>query len=136
MAAIKNLQTLLASMEPILDSEEYVFCTFPETTVADLLYLEPIGSFWEKEGLTLIVNKAIAGKHNIQFDSTFALISLTIHSSLEAVGLTAAIANKLTSKNISTNVVAAYYHDHLFVPKDKAQEAMNALYELQTESRD
>lgn len=123
-------------MEPVLHPEQFVFCTFPNTTLIDMLYLDPIGSFIEKEGLTLILNKSIAKKHHIQFDSAFCLISLTIHSSLEAVGLTAAIAKKLTSKNISTNVVAAYYHDHLFVPKERAKDAMDALYELQAENKE
>ena len=54
-----------------------------------------------------------------------------VHSSLDAVGLTAAFSAKLTEKNISANVIAAYYHDHIFVPKEKAEQALNAILELQ-----
>ncbi|MEY8611425.1 ACT domain-containing protein [Parabacteroides segnis] len=71
---------------------------------------------------------------SIRFDTVYKLISLTVHSSLNAVGLTAAIATKLASKDISANVVAAYYHDHIFVQKEKAGPAMEAIMELQAES--
>ena len=71
---------------------------------------------------------------SMRFDTVYKLISLTVHSSLNAVGLTAAIATKLASKDISANVVAAYYHDHIFVQKEKAGLAMEAIMELQAES--
>ena len=133
MAAEKDLKTLLLSMEPILDDNEYVFVTFKKESLADILYLSPLSSFYEKEGLSLIITKESAIKNNIAFESTFRLISLTIHSSLDAVGLTAAISQVLALKGISANVVAAYYHDHIFVPEEKANEAMAALRELQEE---
>ena len=63
--------------------------------------------------------------------SVYRLITLNVHSSLDAVGLTAAFSAKLTEKNISANVIAAYYHDHIFVPKEKAEQALNAILELQ-----
>ena len=70
----------------------------------------------------------------MRFDTVYKLISLTVHSSLNAVGLTAAIATKLASEDISANVVAAYYHDHIFIQKEKAGLAMEAIMELQAES--
>ncbi|WP_029905730.1 ACT domain-containing protein [Prevotella sp. 10(H)] len=134
MNGIENLNELLKSLEPELHTEEFVFCTFPHESLSDKMYLSPISSFQEKEGLTLIITKECAIANSIPFESVFSLISLTIHSSLDAVGLTAAIAGKLASKNISANVVAAYYHDHIFVQKEKAKEAIKALKELQQES--
>lgn len=82
----------------------------------------------------MILEKEMADKYEVNYASVFSLISLTIHSSLDAVGLTAAISKKLADKEISANVVAAYFHDHVFVPKEKAQSAIEALYELQQES--
>lgn len=135
MPGQKSLNILLATMEPRLYEEEYVFCTFKNSSLTDKLHLNPIGSFCEEEGLTLIITKETAHINGIEATAVFSLISLTIHSSLEAIGLTAAIAAKLASKDISANVVAAYYHDHVFVQKEKAQQAMNALRELQEENR-
>lgn len=134
MTGIENLKVLLASMKPELHEEKFIFCSFPNTFLKETFYLEPIASFQEKEGLSLIITKDIAEKNNIHFKSVFRLISLTIHSSLEAVGLTAAIAQKLAAKNISANVVAAYYHDHIFVPEKDIVRAMEALTELQKEN--
>lgn len=134
MPGITNLDTLLSSMEPQLRKEEFIFCTFPDTEITDKLYLKPLCCFHEKEGLTLILEKEMADKYEVNYASAFSLISLTIHSSLDAVGLTAAISKKLADKEISANVVAAYFHDHVFVPKEKAQSAIEALYELQQES--
>lgn len=135
MAAGQGLSALLASMEPVLLDGEYVFCSFPNARIADFVHLDPVASFQEKEGLSLIVDKEIALANDILFDHVYKLISLTIHSSLEAVGLTAAFSQKLASKGISANVVAAYFHDHIFIPEDRANDAVNALSELQKENR-
>lgn len=83
--------------------------------------------FQEKEGLTLVLSAESATQAYLPFEAKFKQITLTVHSSLEAVGLTAAISDKLTQHNISANVIAAYYHDHIFVPADKASAAMIAL---------
>ena len=134
MTGIKELQTLLANVDPVLDERSFIFCTFPELNNDDICRLNPIGFFHEKEGLTLIITTDDALSNGIRFDTVYKLISLTVHSSLNAVGLTAAIATKLASKDISANVVAAYYHDHIFVQKEKAGQAMEAIMELQAES--
>lgn len=108
---------------------EYVFCTV-SGRCSDYAHLEPLASFVESEGVSLILPVATADKANLPYESTFRQITLTVHSSLSAVGLTAAISTKLASHGISANVVAAYYHDHLFVPADKADKALLALREL------
>jgi len=71
---------------------------------------------------------------NINYESVYKLISLNVHSSLDAVGLTAAFSTKLAEKNISANVVAAYYHDHIFVPEEKAEQALAAISEFRLQS--
>ncbi|MCU8158667.1 ACT domain-containing protein [Vibrio vulnificus] len=129
MTCITDLQHLLQSMPPQLVEGDYVFCTV-DGPLKDYLHLDPIATFREQEGLTLVLEAQQAEQAGLTTDSRFCLITLTVHSSLEAVGLTAAFANKLASYGISANVIAGYYHDHIFVPQGKAHEAMSALTEL------
>ncbi|WP_428774395.1 ACT domain-containing protein [Vibrio sp.] len=129
MSGITNLQQLLADLRPQLMDGEYAFCTVIGD-VADYLPLNPLATFYEREGLTLIVPLRNAVQAGMTVETSYRQITLTVHSSLEAVGLTAAVASKLAERQISANVVAAYYHDHIFVPADKAVAALAALQEL------
>ncbi|MGR5387881.1 ACT domain-containing protein [Vibrio crassostreae] len=129
MAAITDLDLLLKSMSPEFIDGSYVFCTVGGG-LADYVQLNPISTFREKEGLTLVLKEEVATKAQLDFDGVFSLITLSVHSSLEAVGLTAAFATKLGSYGISANVIAGFYHDHIFVQKDKAEAAMSALREF------
>lgn len=129
MAGILELNTLLKSMNPELKQGEFIFCCLAGN-LADYVHLNPLASYVEEEGLTLILNADTANKAGITYEAKYNLITLNVHSSLEAVGLTAAVSAKLTEHNISANVVAAFYHDHIFVQTDKAQAAMKALGEI------
>ncbi len=131
MSGIKDLNTLLQSMSPMLNETEYVFCTIPDAQYGDYADLNPIASYQEQEGLTLVVPKNQADNENLSYEGVFQAITLTVHSSLDAVGLTAAVATKLTEHNISANVIAAFYHDHIFVQQEKARAALRALQEFQ-----
>ncbi|MFZ4833153.1 ACT domain-containing protein [Rouxiella sp. Mn2063] len=131
MTGITDLNQLLASMEPSVSSDIYVFCTTTSLSIAELVALEPKGMFSESEGMTVILNKASALKNNLPFSGEFSQITLTVHSSLEAVGLTAAVSDVLAKAGVSANVVAAYYHDHIFVQREKQQIALKALQDLQ-----
>ena len=130
MSGEKNLAKLISSMTPVLIENEYVFCTLKTYDYEQVLLLNPISTFQEKEGLTLILAKEKADESNIPYSGVFKCITLNVHSSLDAVGLTAAVATKLTQSNISANVVAAYYHDHVFVAVNDAEQALAALNEL------
>jgi len=130
MAAESNLQTLLGTMQPKLLADEFVFCTVPETKFADLDGLNPLAMFREDEGLSLILEKSVADGAGLEYQSVFRAISLTVHSSLDAVGFTAAITTKLTAGGVSANVVAAHYHDHVLVPADKSELALQLLAEF------
>ncbi|GAB3305108.1 ACT domain-containing protein [Hymenobacter humi] len=127
-----NLTRLLASMQPVLNAGEYVFCTTRAGTSvpAELV----LGSFREAEGLTLILARKTADAHGLIYDYVSAWLTLNVHSSLAAVGLTAAVAGALARENISCNVVAAYFHDHLFVAQADAQRALAALQTLSAEA--
>lgn len=129
MTGILDINELLQSMSPEIQQGEYVFCTV-NGALSDYANLNPLASFIESEGLTLILEKNSADKAQITYEGLFKQITLTVHSSLEAVGLTAAVANKLSDKGISANVVAAYYHDHVFVQAEKADQALAALQEF------
>ncbi|WP_295893933.1 ACT domain-containing protein [uncultured Vibrio sp.] len=129
MSGITDLDELLRSMSPKLVESEFVFCTV-SGSLAEHVSLNPVATFIEQEGLTLVVERSIAEKMGLPFEGSYRQITLTVHSSLEAVGLTAAVTKKLASKNISANVIAAYYHDHIFVQSRKAQDAVSALEEF------
>ncbi|MCH8264724.1 MAG: ACT domain-containing protein, partial [Proteobacteria bacterium] len=80
--------------------------------------------------LSLILEQEVADRGGLSYASVFRAITLTVHSSLDAIGLTAAVAGKLAEHGISANVVAASYHDHIFVPRDKAEQALKLLAAL------
>ncbi|WP_077340272.1 ACT domain-containing protein [Pseudocolwellia agarivorans] len=130
MSGEKNLTKLIASMTPVLLNDEYIFGMLEQVDYQQLSVLEPVGTFQEKEGLTVMLTKEKADQHNIGYEGVFKCITLNVHSSLDAVGLTAAVSTKLTQANISANVVAAYYHDHIFVAAKDADNALAALEEL------
>jgi uncharacterized protein len=116
-----DLETLLAALEPRLQPDEFVFCSVPEVMG------DPICVFREVEGLTLILRRGEAERLGLEFTYPCRMITLAVHSSLEAVGLLARITALLAERGISVNAVSAYHHDHLFVPADRAEEALAAL---------
>ena len=130
MSGETNLNTLLASMSPKLQEPEYVFCFIKNGTYEDCIELSPLATFMESEGLTIVITKGQADNASLAYESVFKCITLLIHSSLDAVGLTAAVSTKLAEKGISANVIAAYHHDHIFVPTAKAELALASLSEL------
>ena len=130
VAGEKELKTLLASMSPSLDDTDWVFAVVGEEDAVRLMP-HAIASFREAEGLTLVLPQAAADDLK-NVSAPMSRITLEVHSSLEAVGLTAAVAGALAGEGISANVVAAYYHDHIFVPKAFADRALAVLQALTT----
>ncbi|WP_431609163.1 ACT domain-containing protein [Chryseobacterium sp. 'Rf worker isolate 10'] len=129
MSGEKDLSILIQNMEPVLNDGEYVFCTVEN--LGGIPDIEKILFFFrETEAVTIVLEKVIADKWSLEYSYISSWITLNIHSSLEAVGLTAAFANALKKENISCNVVAAYFHDHIFISKKDAEKAMEALYTL------
>ena len=125
---ITNLEQLIKNMEPVLNSGEYVF-----TTVKDASNIPremSICEMREAEGITIVLSKEDAIRLGLSFEFVASWITLNVHSSLEAVGLTAAFAKALGDHNISCNVIAGYYHDHIFVDTKDEIKAMNVLREM------
>jgi hypothetical protein len=125
-----DLETLLANLQPELEPTPHVFCTLAEDQY-HALSIKPLAVFHEQEGVTVILPQAQAEDHGLAYEGSFAWITLSVHSSLEAVGLMAAVAARLAGAGISVNPVAGFYHDHLFVPWERRGEAMALLLELQ-----
>ena len=144
MSGETKLGLLLAHMEPELAAGEYCFCSVaevPEGAInraevpAGLNEADVLGSFHETEGLSLILPVDAAIRAGLNPGAPFRCITLRVHSSLEAVGLTAAVSRALADREISANVVAAYHHDHIFVPAARAAEALAALRQLSAQHR-
>lgn len=130
MSGETDLKAILKSLAPIMLNDTYVFCTVADANYGDYAGAQPIASFGEKEGLTLVLTKAQADAFGLPYEGLFSCISLQVHSSLESVGLTAVVAGKLAVYEISANIIAGYYHDHLFVPQARAAEALQLLSNL------
>lgn len=132
MSGERDLQTLLGSMAPDLDPATYVFASVARGAMRDA---DSLMRFSEAEGDTLILRADVLPEGTADDGRRFRRITLAVHSDLEAVGLTAAFAARLTAAGISANVVAGYYHDHIFVPESHADAAMAALRHLSVEAQ-
>lgn len=125
MSGEKDLQQLLKTMKPEHNPGDYVFCKVGNLEGISLNEIEMF--FKEKEAITVILKKEMADILGLDYSVVMSWITLTVHSSLEAVGLTAAFSKALSDKEISCNVVAAFYHDHIFVNKKDTVQAMQIL---------
>ena len=115
-------------MNPLLHEGEYVFCPLEGNINIDISHV--LGSFKEEEGITIVVEKRVADEMKLTYSFVSSWITLQVHSSLEAVGLTAAFSKALSDAGISCNVIAAFYHDHIFVDRKDSGKAMEILTAL------
>jgi hypothetical protein len=123
-----NLESLLQNLNPSAAEGSFVFCAVPVLPgSADLAALDPWAIVKEDEGITLILEKKRADGLGLVYESTYGRITLRVFSSLDAVGLSAAVATALADSGISANMVAGYHHDHIFVPEAHLETALNVL---------
>ncbi|BAJ28205.1 MULTISPECIES: ACT domain-containing protein [Kitasatospora] len=127
MAGEQDLDELLSGMRPVRNPGRYVYCTLPGRMPAGL---RPVVTVAEPEGVTFVVAQEEADALGLPYGYVAAWLTLRVHSALEAVGLTAAVATALADRGISCNVVAGFHHDHLFVPVHEADRALEALNSL------
>lgn len=120
-----NLENLIANMKPVLNEGDYVFATVLNIDLIPRAVT--ICEIKEKEGVTVVLLKKEADKLGLKYEYIASWITLNIHSSLEAVGLTAAFSTALGNSGISCNVIAGYYHDHIFVDKKDKEKALDVL---------
>lgn len=123
----KDLETLFKTMTAKLQSDPFVFATLKGDVPKGLT---PRMIFQEPEGTTLILTKSEADAHGLAHEFPCRMITLEVHSSLEAVGFIAHIATELAKHGMGVNPVAGFYHDHLFVPDGREREALEILTEL------
>ncbi|MEU3299117.1 MULTISPECIES: ACT domain-containing protein [unclassified Streptomyces] len=133
MSAERDLHRLLTTMRPELNPGRHVFTTVPGPTPPP--GLAPVVTVAEAEGLTLVVRQELADAAGLSYDYVAGWITLRVHSALDAVGLTAAVATALADAGLSCNVVSGFHHDHLFVPYERAEEAVTLLRELAAHPR-
>ncbi|MCA0308340.1 MAG: ACT domain-containing protein [Actinobacteria bacterium] len=127
---VRDLDELLRGLRPERRPGEYVVVsTTSEST------LPALATVVEDEGTTLVLERHHADAFRLEHTATFAWITLTVHSSLEAVGLTAAVSRALAAQGIPCNVLAGFHHDHLLVPFDRAEDALAVLEGLSSAGR-
>ena len=128
MSGEKDLDVLISSMTAKLAAGTYVFVTLPDHDVPQGIDCRMV--FKETEGTTLIVLKNIAEAHDLEYEFPCRMITLNVHSSLEAVGFIAKIATVLAQAGMGVNPVSGFYHDHLFVPEGREDDALSLLHAL------
>lgn len=130
-----DLGTLIRSMQPRIRDGGFVFCSLslPEYQQRPI---EGLGAFREDEGMTVILERAVAEREELPFSGVWSQITCTVHSDLEAVGFLAAISEALARAGISVNVVSGFYHDHCFVRTECAARALEVLEALSREWTD
>lgn len=129
-APVSDLETMLRTMEPTLHDAAWAFVFVPPSR--ELPPLRTFATVEEDEGTTLILLEDDAHRATLDVRFRAARITLTVHSALAGIGLTAAFARALADVGISANVVAAVHHDHIFVPYDEGPRALAALRALQS----
>lgn len=127
-----DLKALLRGMSATLNEGVFVFATLPPNDVPANVTARMM--FHEEEGVTLILLQSEAIAHGIPYEFPSRMITLNVHSALEAVGFMAHIATALAAKGMGVNPVAGFYHDHLFVPDGREAEAMAVLEQIATGS--
>ena len=122
-----DLNKMLEPMQPILSEGVYVYCFEPYPYTPEF----PVwASICEQEGRTLIMRQEEADRQNFSYEGLWRRITLSVHSSLQAVGLTACVSKALSDAGICANIVAGYHHDHIFVQAESAELACDAILEL------
>jgi len=127
MSGLTDLRTILASLVPVVQADAVVYATVDAQAAASLPTLATIR---EEEGTTVVLRRADADAAGLSYDLVLAWITLNVHTALEGVGLTAAFSRALADAGIPCNVLAGYFHDHILVPEELADDALTALRAL------
>ena len=133
---VHDARAMVAAMTPVLRPGQYIFCSTRDQGLIEQLRDAAVCIFKEDEGVSMIVELEPATRANGDVDTSHPMrrIVLEVYSSLEGFGLTAAVSSALSEARISCNMVAAFHHDHVFVPADDADRAMEILLGLQRET--
>jgi len=127
-------QDMISNMTPVLQPGHFVYISTQDPTLTATLTNDAVSTFREEEGLSMLVPVQSAQNAGLSVDLPMRCITLNVYSSLEGVGLTAAVAAALGAHNVPCNMVAACHHDHVFVPSDKCDQALRVLKSLQRQA--
>ncbi len=125
---------MISGMSPELRPGEFVFATTRDRELGATLASQAISAFREDEGLSLIIPVDLARRYDLNTDHPMRRITLNVFSALDGVGLTSAVATALGEQGIPCNMVAAFHHDHIFVPSEMAQKALGILTSMQDQA--
>ena len=128
MSGITDLKQTLSSLKVVCDDVEYGFASLADDSKIDRDKV--LATFQENGRLAVIAPKDYLDSLDIESEGPYAKLTIDVHTSLELVGLTAVMASKLAEHGISANVVAAFYHDHVFVQYDLREKATGLLESL------
>lgn len=137
MEPVRDTAAMIAGMRPEIIPGRWVFCTLARSRELSGAPSEALAGFQEAEGLSLVLPVERAERHGFKAGGPVqACITLTVHSALDGVGLTAAVSGALAAEGIPCNMVAAFHHDHVFVPEAEAERALAALRDLSRRARE
>jgi hypothetical protein len=122
---------MISGMTPIVRPGNYVFISTEDRALVESLSSQAISTFKEEEGMSMLIPVELAEKSKLSVDQPMCCITLNVYSSLEGVGLTAAVSTALGDNSIPCNMIAAFHHDHVFVPSKMCDQAMDVLISLQ-----
>ncbi|MDP2520708.1 ACT domain-containing protein [Shimia thalassica] len=129
---VTTAQDMIAGMSPELRAGRFVFASVTDTAQAAELSAHAISVFREDEGVSLLLPLETTEQAGLPVDLVMQCITLNVYSSLEGTGLTAAVSTALAEQGIPCNMVAAFHHDHVFVPEDQSDAALDVLRALQS----
>lgn len=130
MATVRDTAEMIRGMAPVRDPETWHFCTTDDRELAERARPHALAVFAEDEGTSLILPDEVAQDLGFPVEMPMSRITLSVHSALDGVGLTAAVASALAAAHIPCNVVAAYHHDHVFVPEELAGDTVAILQDV------
>jgi uncharacterized protein len=128
---LRSAYDMISAMQPQLRPGTFVFVTTDDPALIALISANAISTFREEEGMSMLVCQKLADEQNLKADLPMRCITLNVYSSLEGVGLTAAVATALGANGIPCNIIAAFHHDHVFVPASMSDQALEILTSLQ-----
>ena len=130
----RTASQMISGMTPVLQPSIFVFITTQDRDLIEALFSDAVSIFREDEGVSMLIPIELAKKSRLKVDQLMRCITLNVYSSLEGVGLTAVVSSALGDNGISCNMVAAFHHDHVFLPSGQCDLAMEVLTSLQNEA--
>jgi hypothetical protein len=128
---VKTKKSMLSGMTPVMAETDYVFVSLSPSELTLDIVEQAKATYQEQEGISLVLPIGFAEQKELPLSAPMRCITLNVYSDLEGVGLTAAVSTELADSNIPCNVIAAYHHDHLYVPSELSEQAHDILLELQ-----